>query len=146
MAPVTLGQFRPVSQYNGIQDGACNALASTIKKLHQLRQAPKDLEDLERELSALQSCTERVNQLIQTHDNGRSGIGGQMSIEIYVKNAYEKIEQIQQFLDCRLLDLSSRSKIRKSAWLKWQSQFERLRQELRDVRSEIVTCICLLNA
>ncbi|KAL8819079.1 MAG: hypothetical protein Q9223_002415 [Gallowayella weberi] len=126
--------------------GACNALASTIKKLHQLREAPKELDDLEKELSALQSCTEGVNQLIQTHDNHRRGIVGRMSIGLYVENAHQKIEQIQHFLDRRLLDLSSRNKIRRSAWFKWRSEFERLRQELRDVRSEIGTCICLLNA
>ncbi|KAL8796206.1 MAG: hypothetical protein Q9182_007419 [Xanthomendoza sp. 2 TL-2023] len=54
--------------------GACNALASTIKKLHQLREAPKELEDLEKELSTLRSCTEGVNHLLQTQDNHRSGI------------------------------------------------------------------------
>lgn len=50
--------------------GACNALASTIRKLHNLREAPKELEALEEEVSALQLCTDGVNHLL--HALGRS--------------------------------------------------------------------------
>ncbi|KAL8733486.1 MAG: hypothetical protein Q9166_002113 [cf. Caloplaca sp. 2 TL-2023] len=126
--------------------GACNALASTIRKLHHLREAPKELGELEREMSALQSCTKVINQLVQTQCENRSDLIGRISVGMCVKNARQKIEEIQHFLDHTLLDLSTSSKIRRTAWLRWQSDFSRLRQELRDVRSEIGTCICLFSA
>ena len=125
--------------------GACNALASTIKKLHHLREAPGELEALEKEISALHSCADGISHLVQVHgQNRREGIG-QISVGLCVGNARQKVEQVQQILDRSLLDLSS-GKIRKSAWLRWQSEFDRLRQELRDVRSELGTCVCLFNA
>ncbi|KAL8846856.1 MAG: hypothetical protein Q9221_008085 [Calogaya cf. arnoldii] len=125
---------------------ACNALASTIRKLHRLRHVPKELEELEKEISALQSCTEGINMLILTHSDNQNGMFGQISLGVYVKDARQQIEQTQQFLDSSVLDLSSSSRIRKSVWLKWQSEFSRLRQELRDVRSQLGTCISLFNA
>lgn len=126
--------------------GACNALASTIKKLHHLREAPQELEALEKEISALHSCADGLSHLVQANGQTRKEAIGRISIGVCVGDARQKIEQIQQFLDRSLLDLSSRDKIRKSAWLRWQSEFNRLRQELRDVRSEIGTCISLFNA
>lgn len=125
--------------------GACNALASTIKKLHHLREAPGELEALEKEISALLSCADGISHLVQIHGQSRREVIGQISVGVCIGNARQKIEQIQQTLDRSLLDLSS-GKIRKSAWLRWQSEFARLRQDLRDVRSEIGTCICLFNA
>ncbi len=126
--------------------GACNALASTIQKLHHLREAPKELESLEKEISALHSCADGISHLVQAHGPSRKRAIGQISIGVCVGDARQKIEQIQHVLDRSLLDLSSSNKIRKSAWLRWQSEFNRLRQELRDVRSEIGTCISLFNA
>ncbi|KAI4261852.1 MAG: hypothetical protein L6R42_002955 [Xanthoria sp. 1 TBL-2021] len=125
---------------------ACNALASTIRKLHHLRHAPKELKQLEAEISALHSCTEGFNVLLHTHSDNRNGMFDHLSLGVYIKDARQKIEQTQQFLESRVLDLSSSSNIRKSVWLKWQSEFTRLRQELRDVRSQLGTCICLFNA
>ncbi|KAL8657095.1 MAG: hypothetical protein Q9226_002270 [Calogaya cf. arnoldii] len=84
--------------------------------------------------------------LVLTHSDYQNGMFGQISLGVYVKDARQKIEQTQQFLDSSVLDLSSSSKIRKSVWLKWQSEFGRLRQELRDVRSQLGTCINLFNA
>ncbi|KAL8769315.1 MAG: hypothetical protein Q9209_004697 [Squamulea sp. 1 TL-2023] len=126
--------------------GACNALVSTIRKLHHLQEAPRELETLERKITALPSYTEGINILLQTHGGTRSGMIGRLSLGVHVQDARQKIEQTQHFLDRSVLDLSSGSKIQKSAWLKWQSEFSRLRQELRDVRSEIAICICFLNA
>ena len=45
--------------------GACNALRSTIQKLYHLRNAPKELGELDLDISALKSCVENVNQLVQ---------------------------------------------------------------------------------
>ena len=125
--------------------GACNALATTVKKLHRIRKAPAELLELEHELSALRSCTEGIEQLAQAHSGDREKLIGHIHTGLYLENARKKIQQIQQFLEKSLLDTSTGSKIRPSAWLKWQSEFSRLRQELRDVRSEIGTCINLFN-
>lgn len=138
----------PLSVATGVLTliGACNALASTIRKLHHLREAPRELGALEKEISALQSCTDGISHLVQTHGQSRREVMGHSSIGVCVGTARQKIEEIQQYLDRSLLDPSSGGKIRKSAWLRWQSEFDRLRQDLRDVRSEIETCICLFNA
>ncbi|KAI4103484.1 MAG: hypothetical protein LQ339_004209 [Xanthoria mediterranea] len=125
---------------------ACNALASTISKLHHLRHAPRELEQLEAEISALHSGTDALNILLHTHSDNQSDMFDHLSLGPFVKDARQKIEQTQGFLETSVLDLSSSSKIRKSVWLKWQSEFTRLRQELRDVRSQLGTCICLFNA
>lgn len=125
---------------------ACNALASTISKLHHLRHAPRELEQLEAEISALHSCTDALNILLRTHSDNRSAMFDYLPLGRFVKDARQKIEQTQGFLESSVLDLSSSSKIRKSVWLKWQSEFTRLRQDLRDVRSQLGTCICLFNA
>lgn len=125
---------------------ACNALASTIKKLHQLRKAPHELDALENEISALRSCAEGINQIVQMHSGVRNDIIAQVSVVDSIESAHKKIQQIHTYLEHSLLDANSSSKIRPSAWLKWQSEFNRLRQELRDIRSEIGTCICLFSA
>ncbi|CAO1597455.1 hypothetical protein XANCAGTX0491_001262 [Xanthoria calcicola] len=125
---------------------ACNALASTISKIHHLRHAPTELEQLEAEISALHSCTDALNILLHTHSDNQSAMFDHLSLGRIVKDARQKIEQTQGFLETSVLDLSSSNKIRKSVWLKWQSEFTRLRQELRDVRSQLGTCICLFNA
>ncbi|KAL8965609.1 MAG: hypothetical protein Q9183_003764 [Haloplaca sp. 2 TL-2023] len=125
---------------------ACNALATTIAKLHRIRHVPEELEELETEICALQSCIEATNTLVRLHSDDRSGINGQLSLGQHIKDAYRKIEQIRLFLDTRVLEISSGRKIRKSFWLKWQSQFNRMRQELRDVRSQLGTCISLFDA
>ena len=125
--------------------GACNSLASTIKKLHCIRKAPAELLELEHELSALRSCIEGIEQISKAYNGDCEKVIGHIHIGPYVDNARKKIQQIRQFLETSLLDTSTGSKIRPSAWLKWQSEFSRLRQELRDVRSEIGTCISLFN-
>ena len=138
----------PLSVTTGVLTliAACNALASTITKLNRLRHAPKELEGLETEISALQTCIEDINALVHTHSDNPSGILGKLALGEHIKDARHKIEQIQQFLDTSVLDLASSSKIRKSYWLKWQLEFGRLRQELRDLRSRLGTRICLYNA
>ncbi|KAL8887444.1 MAG: hypothetical protein Q9215_004979 [Flavoplaca cf. flavocitrina] len=138
----------PLSVTTGVLTliAACNALASTIAKLNRLRHAPKELEALETEICALQTCIEDINALVHTHSDNPSGILGKLSLGEHINDARHKIEQIQQFLDTSVLDLASSSKIRKSYWLNWQLEFGRLRQELRDLRSRLGTCICLYNA
>lgn len=138
----------PLSIATGILTfmGACNALASTIKKLNQLRKAPHELEALENEILALRSCAEGINQIVQMHSGARNHIISQVSVVEAIENAYKKIKQIHKYIEHDLLDTTSSSKIRPSAWLKWQSEFNRLRQELRDIRSEMGTCISLFNA
>ncbi|KAL8877268.1 MAG: hypothetical protein Q9198_004683 [Flavoplaca austrocitrina] len=138
----------PLSVTTGVLTliAACNALASTITKLNRLRHAPKELQGLKTEICALQTCTEDINAIVHTHSDSPSGILDKLSLEEHIKDARHKIEQIQQFLDTSVLDLASSSKIRKSYWLKWQLEFGRLRQELRDLRSRLGTCICLYNA
>ncbi|KAL8822436.1 MAG: hypothetical protein Q9191_006828 [Dirinaria sp. TL-2023a] len=126
--------------------GACNALASTIKKLHQLRKAPHELEALENDILALRSCAEGINQIVQMHSGARNDIISQVSIVEAIENAYKKIMQIHKYIEHSLLDTTASNKIRASAWLKWQSEFDRLRQELRDIRSEMGTCMSLFNA
>jgi len=126
--------------------GARNALASTIKKFCDLRKAPKDLEELENEISALQSHTEGISQLLEPHGDNRDEIIGKLSLESHIESARKKIQEVNRFLEKSLLDTSSSFRIRTSAWLKWQSEFSRLRQELRDVRLEIGTCINLFTA
>ncbi len=126
--------------------GACNALVSTIKKFHDLRKAPKELEELENEISALQSHTDSISQLVKPHGDTRDKIIGKLSLETHIESARKKIQEIHRFLEKSLLDASSSIKIRKSAWLKWQSEFNKLRQELRDLRLEIGTCINLFSA
>ena len=139
----------PLSIATGILTfmGACNALASTVKKLHQLRKAPHELEALENEISALRSCAEGINQIVQMHSGVRNDdIISQFSVVNSIESARKKIEEICQYLEHSLLDATSSNKVRPSAWLKWQSEFNRLRQELRDIRSEIGTCISLFSA
>lgn len=126
--------------------GACNALASTIKKFHDLRKAPQELEELEHEISALQSHTRSISQLVQPHGDNRDNIIGKLSLETHIESARKKIQEIHRFLEKSLLDASSSIKIRTSAWLRWKSEFSRLRQEVRDVRLEIGTCINLFSA
>ncbi|KAL8737103.1 MAG: hypothetical protein Q9181_002023 [Wetmoreana brouardii] len=126
--------------------GACNALASTIQKLHRLRNAPKELEELENEINALKTCTGGIDRLVQMHSGNGVGLVCQTSLGVYIENARKKIQEIQRILEHSLLDTSSSRKIRASAWLKWQPEFHRLRQGLRDLRSEIGTCISLFNA
>ncbi|KAL9631580.1 MAG: hypothetical protein Q9204_004172 [Flavoplaca sp. TL-2023a] len=138
----------PLSVTTGVLTliAACNALASTITKLNRLRHAPKELEALETEICALQTCIEDINALVHTHSDNPSGILGKLSLGEHINDARHKIEQIQHFLGTSVLDTASSSKIRKSYWLKWQLEFGRLRQELRDLRSRLGTCICLYNA
>ena len=138
----------PLSLATGVLTfiGACNALTSTIKKLHNLRKAPKELKDLENEISALLSCTKDVNQLLVTHSGDRFGLLRQVSIKERIEYAHKKIEDTHDFLKRTLLDASTSSRIRSSAWLKWQSEFDRLHQDLRDTRSEIGMCISLFTA
>ena len=147
VSPFASAMADPLSIATGVITfiGACNALATTIKKLHRIRKAPAELLELEHELSALRSCTEGIEQLTQTHSRRHEYVIGQIHIGLYVDNARKKIQQIQQFLEQSLIDTSRGSKIRSSALLKWQSEFSRLRQELRDLRSEIGTCISLFN-
>lgn len=138
----------PLSIATGILTfmGACNALASTIEKLHHLRKAPQELEELENEIFALQASIDSIKRLVQMHSGSRNEAIGQISIGAYVENARKKIQQIQRSLEESLVDLSSSNRIRAKAWLKWQSEYNRLRQELRDIRLEIGTCISLFNA
>ncbi|KAK4691359.1 hypothetical protein P7C71_g5624, partial [Lecanoromycetidae sp. Uapishka_2] len=126
--------------------GACQALASTIQKLHHLRKAPQELEELETEILSLQSYSEGIKQLVDMHSCDQDQVIGRMSLGLHIENARKKIQKIQQFLENSLLDTSSMIKIRTRAWLKWQSEFKRLRQELRDVRLEIGSCIGLFSA
>ena len=125
--------------------GACNALVTTIKKLHRIRKALAELLELEHELSALRSCIEDIERLAQAHNVDRKKVINHIHVDLFVDNARKKIQQIQQFLEQSLLDVPTGNKIRRSAWLKWQSEFGHLRQELRDVRSEIGTCISFFN-
>lgn len=137
----------PLSIATGILTfmGACNALASTIKKLHHLRKAPKELEELEKEISSLRLYTEGIGQLLEVHSRDRDSVIGRMSLDIHIQSARQKVQEIQQFLEESLLHASSSIKIRKGAWLKWQSEFNGLRQQLRDVRLEIGTCLNLFT-
>lgn len=126
--------------------GACNALASTIQKLHGLRKAPKELQDLDNEISALKSCIVGIGQLVKSHSGDGNDWISQLSIGLSIDNACRKIKETQRYLEQSLLDTTTGRKIRPSAWLKWLPEFQRLRQELRDIRSELGTCICLYNA
>jgi len=74
--------------------GACNALASTIKKFYDLRKAPKELEELENEISALQSHTEGISQLVEPHGDTRDEIIGKLSLESHIESARKKIQEI----------------------------------------------------
>ena len=138
----------PLSIATGILTfmGACNALASTIKKLHRLRKAPQQLEELENEISSLQSYIEGIQQLVGMHSNGGDEVIGRMSLGMHIENARKKIQEIENFLEGTLVDVSSPVKIRTRGWLKWQSELNRLRQELRDVRLELGTCVGLFSA
>ncbi|KAL9628800.1 MAG: hypothetical protein Q9204_005655 [Flavoplaca sp. TL-2023a] len=78
---------------------ACNALASTITKLNRLRHAPKEIEGLETEICALQTCIQDINAIIGKHSDNRSRALGMLSLGEHIKDAQHKIEQIQQFLD-----------------------------------------------
>ena len=138
----------PLSIATGILTfmGACNALASTIRKLHRLRKAPQELEELENEMSSLQSYIESLQELVHMPNGNGDRVIGQMSLGIHITKAREKIQEIQCFLEGSLLDATSTLKIRTRAWLKWQSELNRLRQALRDVRLEIGNCLGLFSA
>ena len=138
----------PLSIATGILTfiGACNALASTIRKLHHLRQAPRELEELENEMSALQSYAEGIIQLVEMHNGDGDEVIGRVSLRPHIEKAHRRIQEIQQFLEDTLKDTSSALKIRKSAWLRWQSELNRLRQSLRDVRLELGNCMGLFSA
>ena len=87
----------------------CNALASTIKELHQLRKALKELEMLENEISSLQSYTGGINQLMDIHTGTSNVIIGQMSLGLNVDSARTKIQEIQKIfrgLFCMLCQAS----------------------------------------
>lgn len=126
--------------------GACNVLASTIQKLHHLRKAPKEIQELDNEISALKACVVGIGHLLKSHGEDRNDLIGQLPIALSLDNACGKIEETQRYLEQSLLDTSSGRKIRTSAWLKWLPEFQRLRQEIRDIRSELGTCISLYNA
>ena len=123
--------------------GACNALGSTVQKLYRLRNAPKELGELDSDISSLKSCVENVNQLVQTKSGDWNRTISPTSLELCVENTRKKVEQTQEFLKHSLLDDAAIRRVRPRAWLRWQSQFTRLRQELRDVRLELGTCIGL---
>ncbi|KAL8996789.1 MAG: hypothetical protein Q9188_006482 [Gyalolechia gomerana] len=127
----------PLSVTTGVLTlvGACNALASTIRKLHHLREAPRELGALEKEISALQSCADGISHLVQTHGQSRREVMGQSSIGVCVGNARQKIEEIQQYLDRSLLEPSSGSKIRKSACAESQGNEMQLQKLTSEGRS-----------
>ena len=125
--------------------GACNALGSTVQKLYHLRNGPKEISELSSDISALKSCVENVNQLVQAKGGDLNRTISTCSLESCVENARKKVEQTQAFLEHSLLDDAAVCRVRARALLRWQSHFSRLRQELRDVRSELGTCIGLYN-
>ncbi|KAL8952036.1 MAG: hypothetical protein Q9222_002023 [Ikaeria aurantiellina] len=126
--------------------GVCNALASTIKKLHHLRKAPEELDELEYELMSLQSHIASINKLVKLQTLVSDPIPRQLSLDLHINSACNKVQAIQEFLESSLLNPSSNLRIRTTAWLKWESEFSRLRQELRDLRSEVGSCIGLFTA
>ena len=99
----------PLSIATGILTfiGACKGLASTIQKLHRLRRAPRDIDDLENEISSLQSYIEGINQLVELHSGDGDGTIGRMSLGEHLGTARNKIQNMHQFLDATLLDASS---------------------------------------
>ena len=125
---------------------ATNTLISTVKKLHNLRRAPKEIEELENEISALRSTSESMNAILQMPSGSKNQVLQHVPVTTSIDAARKKIDGIQRFLETTLLAEDSSAKIQKSAWLKWQSEFNRLRQELRDSRIELGTCMNLFSA
>ncbi|KXS95674.1 hypothetical protein AC578_6241 [Pseudocercospora eumusae] len=125
--------------------GATAALANTIQKLHRLRKAPKDITSLEDEILAVNKHVEHVGNILRASSNCRPAIVKDSSLEPAIEAARTKVEQVKQFLENKLLKDNS-TELKKSAWLKWQSEFGRLKQDLRDVRIELGFCINLFSA
>lgn len=125
---------------------ATGELISIVKKVNHLRQAPQEIEGLENEISALRSTAESVSKILETREGTNHDMLRHIPIAASVDSARMKIESIRQFLQDSLLDRRSDLRLKKSAWLKWQSEFNRLRQELRDKRIELGTCMSLFTA
>ena len=127
--------------------GSANALASTIKKLYRVRYAQTAIALLENEMTALRSYVESVNKLLGMSNGSQQNNAFQhLPIERYLETARTKIDQVNSFLDQKLLNDTPQRKIKKSVWLKWETELNRLNQELRDARMEIGTCLNFLNA
>ncbi|KAF7194525.1 Ankyrin-3 [Pseudocercospora fuligena] len=125
--------------------GATAALANTIQKLHRLRKAPKEIACLEDEIVAVNKHVEHVGDLLRAPSHCRPAIIKDLSLQPAIEAARTKVEQVKSFLENKLLKDNS-AELKKSAWLKWQSEFGRLKQDLRDVRIDLGFCINLSSA
>lgn len=113
--------------------GATAALANTIQKLHRLRKAPKEIASLEDEIVAVNKHVEHVGNTLRARSNYRHAVIKDLSLQPAIEAARMKVEQVKKFLDNNLLKDGS-TELKKSAWLKWQSEFTRLKQDLRGKR------------
>ncbi|KAM3416273.1 hypothetical protein BST61_g7879 [Cercospora zeina] len=128
--------------------GAAAALAKTVHKLSLLQQAPQEISELEKEIEAVRTHLESFQKVVHDRSNAHNALLAGLPIDKCIKDAQEKTSQIKSFLEGGLLKESSSStkKLKKSSWLKWQSELRRLKEELRGIRVELGININLFSA
>ncbi|CAK1365360.1 unnamed protein product [Cercospora beticola] len=128
--------------------GAAATLTKTIHKLILLQNAPQEISELAKEIKTIQTHLEGFHEVVKERGNAHTTIAAALPIDKCINDAQQKTTQINTFLETNLLKETSLAtkKLKKSAWLKWQSELRRLKQELRDIRVELGININLFNA
>ncbi|KAI9711345.1 MAG: hypothetical protein M1812_007194 [Candelaria pacifica] len=121
-----------------------------IGKLRGLREADDLLHALMNEITTLRAIAGQVEAVLRQHRDSLSAeqIACLESLEHVLKAAKAKLEELDHIIHYKLLRPKSdpsNDKLSRRAWLNYESDIQRLQQELRTLRQDIGTLVGTLN-
>ena len=126
--------------------GAAEGVTKTLAKIKSIRNAPDELLALMNEVSDLKLVISDIQNhiVIQRAQTPQTEL---QNISTLVKRAKDKLLELDQLIQYRLVKPESdQIKVSRREWLRAKAVIERFRQNLRDIRLNIITQMAVINS
>ena len=126
--------------------GAAEGVTKTLAKIKSIRNAPDELLALINEVSDLKLIISDIQNhiVIQRAQIPQTEL---QNISTLIKRAKDKLLELDQLIQYRLVKPESdQIKVSRREWLRAKAVIERFRQDLRDIRLNIITQMAVINS
>ena len=116
----------------GLAGAANKATGSVFKRIKALRNAPQELQDLLAELSQFETIFQAIQDAADPSETTHS------PLETLLDTAKDKILELHRLIEYRLTKAGTSSEVDRSQWAGSQKDVDRLREQLKNIRANLL--------
>lgn len=127
--------------------GAASSVGRTLSKLASLRGAPNTIQALNNEIEDLRLILQEIDTLLR-RDIDSSGPSLHQSLSSALQRAKDKLLELEVILEYQVMtvDDHGNAAVNRFGWARQQTTIQRIQEDLRSIRLDLIAALGLLNA